>query len=89
MVGFRPHDCRFNLAEQIPLPLSAAAGASARFPFLSELGWLEPSTQTGCKELEGVGDGGYFDNFGAATVIDALHHLNTIWANKSKTERPM
>jgi hypothetical protein len=69
--------CRANIAEQIPLPLSAAAGASARFPFLSELGWFEPSKQTGCEELEAVGDGGYFDNFGATTISEALHHLKS------------
>jgi hypothetical protein len=67
--------CRLNLAEEINLPLSAAIGASARFPFVSDWGWLWRPKSPGCGRLEGVADGGFFDNYGAATILDLLDGL--------------
>ncbi|MEA3291117.1 MAG: hypothetical protein U9Q71_02230 [Pseudomonadota bacterium] len=53
------------------LKLSAAAGASARFTYVSPAGSLE--THKGKKMR--VVDGGYFENSGAATAMDLLTAL--------------
>lgn len=71
--------CRINLAEQVDLPLSAAAGASARFPFVSDWGWIR-SKSPDCDSLEGVADGGFFDNYGAATLLNLITGLAPHWA---------
>ncbi len=67
--------CRLNLAEEINLSLSAAIGASARFPIVSDWGWLWRPKSPGCGRLEGVADGGFYDNYGAATILDLLNGL--------------
>src|SRR5262249_12819963 len=64
-----------NLVEEINLPLSAAIGASARFPVMSELGWLRQPKSPGCENQEAVTDGGFYDNYGAATILDLLDGL--------------
>jgi hypothetical protein len=69
--------CHLNMAEQINLPLSAAIGASARFPFVSDPGWIETPEPTACRRLEAVSDGGFFDNYGAATLLDLLYELDS------------
>lgn len=52
------------------IPLSTAAHNSARFPYLSPAGTLRRGG------LEGhVIDGGYFENFGAATAYDLLQSI--------------
>ncbi len=52
------------------IPLSTAAHNSARFPYLSPAGTLARAN------LEGhVIDGGYFENFGAATAYDLLQAI--------------
>lgn len=66
--------CRTNIAAEVDLSLSAAANASARFPFLEEWGRfpVHDPKATGCKPFEAVADGGFNDNYGAATALDAL-----------------
>lgn len=67
--------CKLNLVTLIPLQLSAAIGASARFPFVSEWGWIKPSERDHCEPFEAVADGGFFDNYGATTILDLLDGL--------------
>jgi MFS family permease len=67
--------CRFNLVDEVDLPLSAAIGASARFPLLSDWGWLQRPRAENCAALEGVADGGFYDNYGAATLLDLIDRL--------------
>lgn len=57
------------------LPASTAAGSSARFPFISPLGVLR-GPGTGGLAQDAVGDGGYFENFGATTLLDLLEVLD-------------
>lgn len=54
------------------LPVSAAAGASARFPFISPLGTFR--TADGAEDA--VADGGYFENLGASTLLELLDALD-------------
>jgi hypothetical protein len=67
--------CHLNIVEEINLPLSAAIGASARFPLLSDWGWIRQPKSKGCDKLEGVADGGFYENYGAETLIDLLDWL--------------
>lgn len=53
------------------LPASAAAGASARFPFIGPLGTFE-----GPAGRDAVADGGYFENLGASTLLELLDVLD-------------
>jgi hypothetical protein len=59
--------------------LSAAAGASARFTYVSPAGtlfWSERTSEGGTeKHTMRVVDGGYFENSGAATAMDLLTAL--------------
>jgi hypothetical protein len=72
--------CRTNLAEHARISISAAVNASARFPVIDPPGALAvrpcDGSGDGALVLETVADGGFHDNFGAATllnVLDALH----------------
>ena len=56
--------------------LSSAAGASARFTYVSPAGTLQATTADGPLEKRVV-DGGYFENSGAASTIDLLRLLMT------------
>jgi hypothetical protein len=80
-----PLPCR-NIAEHIDLSLSGAANASARFPYVEDWGWFRPhfgpddtkvKDRTVCHEEEGIADGGFFDNYGAATALDAYKAINS------------
>jgi len=71
--------CFRNVAELMDLPLSSAANASARFPYLEDWGWIAiRDRKTACAEFEAVADGGFFDNYGAATTLDAYRHLKSL-----------
>lgn len=81
--------CKVNIAEQVDLPLSTAANSSARFPGLEDWGWFpvtDPALkgrkeiETGCKDNEGIADGGFFDNFGAATALEAYNAVKQLAA---------
>lgn len=52
--------------------LSAAAGASARFTYVSPAGSLNVPGEGGGQKIRLV-DGGYFENSGAATAVDLLN----------------
>jgi hypothetical protein len=84
MASVRP--C-LNIAEHIDLPLSAAVNASARFPYVEDWGWFRPLTDaseknindlTNCRAQEGVADGGFFDNYGAVTALDAYNKIKVL-----------
>jgi hypothetical protein len=79
--------CKVNIAEHLRLPLSAAANASARFPLIEDWGSFEVNrvdadTEANCKSHEAVADGGFFDNYGATTVYDALNALELLKQKK-------
>ena len=56
------------------IPASAAAGSSARFPYIGPLGTFRTSTGT----ADAVADGGYFENLGASTLLKLLDALNAV-----------
>jgi len=70
--------CQINLVETVMPTLGAAIGASARFPLITDPGWVDSSHIPGCDDLEAVADGGYFDNYGAATLLDMVNGLGTV-----------
>ncbi len=53
------------------MPASAAAGSSARFPYIGPLG-----TFHGPGGPDAVADGGYFENLGASTLLELLDVLD-------------
>jgi hypothetical protein len=55
--------------------LSAAAGASARFTYVSPAGSLIGPGAQGDQKIRLV-DGGYFENSGATTIVDLLELIN-------------
>jgi len=62
-----------NLLER-DLPLSAAAGASARFPGVSPAGTLEVDGRL----MDRVVDGGYYENYGAATAREVVDNARRL-----------
>ena len=50
----------------LDLKLSTAAGLSARFPYLTPVGWYQRSDSSKLR----LADGGYFDNSGISTALD-------------------
>ena len=54
------------------MPASAAAGSGARFPYIGPLGTFR--TADGASDA--VADGGYFENLGAATLLELLDALD-------------
>jgi hypothetical protein len=79
------------LCPQDDLPLSTAAHLSARFPFVSP-----PGRVHGCAGDGLIGpaatsyaiDGGYFDNSGAATAVDAWRALTSFAATREAAGAP-
>jgi hypothetical protein len=55
------------------ISVSTAADNSARFPYIDAAGSLITSKGT----IDRIVDGGYFENFGAASTYDLLHALNS------------
>jgi hypothetical protein len=87
--------CKANIAEHLQLPVSTAANASARFPFLEEWGSFrvlanqqEHAESQACSSYEAVADGGFVDNYGAETIQDALDRLQALLNSKSNERRP-
>jgi hypothetical protein len=86
--------CKVNIAEQVDLPLSAAANTSARFPFLEDWGWFPTANggqkDSGCESEEAVADGGFYDNFGAVTALNAYNKAKSLLeANNKRNARIM
>ena len=84
--------CQANIAERIDLPLSAAVNASARFPIVEDWGWFAIPQNSkigrdGCDNFEGITDGGFFDNYGAVTALEAYRHVKSLIADKPKKPR--
>jgi hypothetical protein len=59
----------------LDLRLSTAAGLSARFPFVTPVGWYKRSSDGNKLRLA---DGGYFDNSGIPTAIDIGRTLQKV-----------
>lgn len=72
----RPGRCATNIAENLDMPLSTAANASARFPLVEPWGWFDlAQPPDGCRARETVADGGFFDNYGATTALDVYRRV--------------
>jgi len=56
------------------IPASAAAGGSARFPYIGPLGTF----RTAAGVADAVADGGYFENLGASTLLELLDALEAV-----------
>ena len=69
------------LTENYDIPVSAAAVASARFPWLTPAGWFwegdEAATPPATSERAKVHivDGGYFENSGVTTAVEIINRL--------------
>jgi hypothetical protein len=66
------------------VPASAAADASARFPYFGPLGILRrhDAGKAG-PAMASVVDGGYFENFGATSLLDLLDALDGLARQKN------
>jgi Patatin-like phospholipase len=65
----------FNKVEDSNVPLSTAAGLSARFPIVSSAGWFTYE-KAGKKYTNRLVDGGYYDNSGLVTARDIVSALS-------------
>jgi hypothetical protein len=81
--------CRTNLAEHARIPFSAAVNASARFPVIDPPGAIAiwPCDGEGVPAVETVADGGFHDNFGAASLLDVLDALQAYERDLGKRVR--
>jgi hypothetical protein len=73
----------FKKVEDSNIPLSTAAGLSARFPIVSSAGWFTYE-KAGKKYTNRLVDGGYYDNSGLVTARDIVSALSV--NQKDKTE---
>ncbi len=64
---------------QINIPFSTAANNSARFPIVAPAGRL-PERKGTCR-IDRIVDGGYFENFGAATALDLIEVLDGLYCD--------
>lgn len=66
----------------LDLKLSTAAGLSARFPYLTPVGWYQRSDKRSDKRSDSsklrLADGGYFDNSGIPTALDIGRSLQGV-----------
>ena len=61
-----------------PIRLSTAANNASRFPIIEPAGTLtREATRDDGNRLDRIVDGGYFENFGAATALDILRAIET------------
>jgi hypothetical protein len=74
----------FALVSGDVLP-STAANNSARFPYVSPAGTL----RAGGADRGHIVDGGYFENFGAATAGELLHAVIDALGRRGRTARPV
>jgi hypothetical protein len=82
--GFGPKsssDAQFlPLTENYDVPVSAAAVASARFPWLTPAGWFWgkgiPPAKSETTKFHIV-DGGYFENSGVTTAVEIIYRLQS------------
>ena len=66
------------ISREFDVPLSAAAIASARFPWLTPAAWFKEDAG----DVKRIVDGGYFDNSGIATAMDLIVELEKITADE-------
>jgi len=64
-----------SILRDTDLRLSTAVGLSARFPYITPVGWYRPDDDRGRIHLA---DGGYFDNSGISTALDIGRLLRQI-----------
>jgi hypothetical protein len=66
------------------IPLSTAAGVSARFPIISSTGWFS-HIDNGKPYKNRLVDGGYYDNSGLVTARDIVSALSVRQENNNKS----
>jgi hypothetical protein len=73
-----------NPASYSRLSLSTAIDNSTRFPFVEPVGGVTPHldsrTNNTALSTYYLADGGYYDNYGAATLLDLIHMLENQWS---------
>jgi hypothetical protein len=69
-------DIRTVAQREIDFPLSTAAVLSARFPFVTPVGWFK-QTIDGKEYQSRLADGGYFENSGVSTALEIGSRLET------------
>jgi hypothetical protein len=70
-----------NPAEHARFYFSTAIDNSTRFPFVEPAGYA--AVNTSGEGQAGIVDGGYYDNYGAATLLDLLGQMNAHWKDPS------
>jgi hypothetical protein len=68
-----------NPAEHARFRLSTAIDNSTRFPFVEPAG--STTVNPSADGQAGIVDGGYYDNYGAATILDLLSQMNHYWGD--------
>ncbi len=73
------YDIRFlPMSKEYDVPLSAAAIASARFPWLTPAAWFWGQERATKRTKFRLVDGGFFENSGVATAMDLIAELERI-----------
>lgn len=72
---------------QADVPASTAANNSARFPYIGPFGAVRDRGTGAPRTIDAVADGGYFENFGAATLLDVLDGLNAAAGRRGRAVR--
>lgn len=82
-----PLETLLDVDAQLTLPLSTAAGLSARFPLVAPAGHLLISQGADRVEKRRYVDGGYFENSGTSSVFDIFNALRvSSWAEGRKVD---
>jgi hypothetical protein len=63
------------MTSETDMPVSTAANMSARFPIIEPAGGIRNAKATPHRRAYHVVDGGIYENFGAQTTRDLLHHV--------------
>ena len=72
-----PGTAIINPAEHSRFYLTTAIDNSTRFPFVEPAGGLTVDTRAG--QRVGIVDGGFYDNYGAATILDLFRQMSDYW----------
>ena len=82
-----PLETLLDVDETLTMPLSTAAGLSARFPLVAPSGSILISRGARNVEKRRYVDGGYFENTGTASIFDILTALRTSsWSASKKVD---
>ncbi|MGY3621932.1 hypothetical protein [Bradyrhizobium sp. USDA 10063] len=73
--GLTQNEQLLNVAKVRPLPLSAAIGISARFPYIEPAGSVYDRAG---RFYDSVVDGGYVENFGSNSALEVLREIGNL-----------